>query len=98
MDWVGEDDLTTPLAPRATFQERLKVDDGALAEVLREEGGDEAEALKEAATRGWESQVKPGILQNSETGILESKAFPDMKFSSRLWSKDMGYMDLVQVY
>jgi len=38
-----------PLAPRATFQERLKVDDGALAEVLREEGGDEAEALKEAA-------------------------------------------------
>ncbi|CAL1145902.1 unnamed protein product [Cladocopium goreaui] len=29
--------------------ERLKVDDGALAEVLREEGGDEAEALKEAA-------------------------------------------------
>ena len=38
-----------PLAPRATFQERLKVDDGALAEVLREEGGDEAEAPKEAA-------------------------------------------------
>ena len=35
--------------PRATFQERLKVDDGALAEVLREEGGDEAEAPKEAA-------------------------------------------------